>query len=293
MNIDFVIPGFSKCGTTTLCDLIGSHPDIYIPTVKEPGFFAENFSRGWDWYCDSFLDRDSKRLIGEGSTTYSSQEFAELACTRIQSRSPNCKFIFVARNPIDRLESSFREMHASGYKYAIVPDFHFGRALRQLPNMINDTKYWSLIQVYLRIVPRNQIHVLFLEDMENDPRAEVSRCFDFLGVGSNISGIDFNKRANAGSTKFCDTKLLRWFRTHKIASRFWNQIKVERQTKLMDRYRLRRKYNDPIHWDEFAKCAFNAVLRKDAITFLKEFGKSEDFWDFSKADPMKILKQAA
>jgi Sulfotransferase domain len=293
MNIDFVIPGFSKCGTTTLCDLIGSHPDIFIPAVKEPGYFAENFSRGWEWYCESFTDVGSEKLRGEGSTTYSSQEYAEVACQRILERSPNCKFIFVARNPIDRLESSFREMHASGYKYGIVTEFQFGRALRQLPNMLADSKYWSLIQVYLRQVPRQNIHVLFLEDLSRDPREEIRRCCEFLEVRVDLSNIDLSMRSNAGPTKLCDTKLLRWIRTHKVASRYWNQIKVHRQARLMDRYKLRRSFDEPIYWDEFAKCAFDAVLRKDAVAFLKEFGKPSDFWDFSKADSLAVLRKAA
>ncbi len=49
MQIDFIVPGFSKCGTTTLCDMLNSHEDVFIPPAKEPGYFAENFDRGWDW----------------------------------------------------------------------------------------------------------------------------------------------------------------------------------------------------------------------------------------------------
>jgi len=40
IRIDFLIPGFSKCGTTTLCALLAQHPSIYMPELKEPWYFS-------------------------------------------------------------------------------------------------------------------------------------------------------------------------------------------------------------------------------------------------------------
>ena len=40
IKIDFLVPGFSKCGTTTLCALLAQHPAIYIPELKEPWYFS-------------------------------------------------------------------------------------------------------------------------------------------------------------------------------------------------------------------------------------------------------------
>src|SRR3972149_1617207 len=116
MKLDFVVPGFSKCGTTTLCSLLGEHPDIFIPAMKEPNFFVKWYGNGWDWYEGLFVQARADQLWGDGSTGYSTTRIIDLSCRRILEHFPDTKFIFIARNPVKRLESSFREFHHSGYK---------------------------------------------------------------------------------------------------------------------------------------------------------------------------------
>src|SRR3990167_5845089 len=91
MNLNFVVPGFSKCGTTTLCALLNDHPDIFIPPIKEPNFFAFNYDKGWDHFQSLFNGARKDQLLGEGSTTYSTGEFGELAATRIAARFPDIR----------------------------------------------------------------------------------------------------------------------------------------------------------------------------------------------------------
>ena len=293
MKLDFIVPGFSKCGTTSLCKMLGAHPDIFIPEMKEPSYFAENYRLGWNWYLQSFTDRKQEKLSGEGSTVYSSLEYAKLVCQRIEPQFPKCKFIFIVRNPIERLESSFREMHASGYRYAVVPDYHFGRALRQLPNMVADTMYSQIMRIFLDHFPKEQIHVLFLEDMKLDAERELEKCFEFLDVDASSFEQAIVTRANASKTKVCDTKLLRWIRTGKVVAQYWNHIRVEKQEVIMKRFKLRRRFDDPIEWDDYAKCVFNHAIRSDAIEFLRMFGKPDNYWDFSKTDPLALMTKAA
>ena len=40
-NVDFLIIGAMKCGTTSLHDYLGKHPDIYTTTKKELHFFTD------------------------------------------------------------------------------------------------------------------------------------------------------------------------------------------------------------------------------------------------------------
>lgn len=278
--IEFCVPGFSKCGTTTLCDLLASHPEIFIPQAKEPGYFAENYARGKEWYLQSFFNQQNERLRGDGSTTYSSQEFADVASDRILEQSPDCKFIFIARNPRSRLESSFREMHASGHKYGILPDFEFGKALQQLPNMIADTLYWKLISVFRQKLPDAQMHVLFLEELQRDPVREIHACLDFLGVPR--TPLERQKRQlNTAEHKMCDTHLLRWLQTNRFASLLWRQLSPQQQEWFTSRLSLRNPFSINIVWDDYAKDVFNRVVKPDAIQFLAHYGKPSDFWNLN------------
>ncbi len=291
MTIDFVVPGFSKCGTTTLCDMLNSHSEIFIPKGKEPGYFAENFHRGWEWYLQGLSPRRGEQLAGDGSTTYSSQEFAALACQRILDHSPECKFIFIARDPKKRLESSFREMHASAYKYGISPSFKFGRALRQLPNMIADTMYWKLINIFRSLVPDDRIHVLFLQDLRQHSVHEYERCLAFLGVPAEPLP---NRRLqlNPASSKVCDTRLLRFVRTHPLASRLWGRLSPDTQESLIARLRLRRPFNTRIVWDDYALDIFERVIAPDARQFLTNYGKPLEFWNLQTKDSSKENRAA-
>ncbi len=294
MQLDFVIPGFSKCGTTTLCFWLAKHPRVFLPPCKEPGYFADQFHQGWNWYMLGFLDRKPTDIIGEASTIYSSLEYAQLSLNRILERFPECKFIFIARNPIDRLESSFGEMHASGYKYGVATEYEFSSALTQLPNMLWDTLYWRILQIYLRHVPRDRIHVMFLEDLETNPLYEVNCCLEFLGL-DHVSQIDnAGLRANSRSSKLCDTRIFRW-----LCQRPWfnvalSRIPHEMHPAILRALRLQRPFPNQINWDDHAKRLLHQEVIPEAIHFLRFAGKPESFWDFSRIEVAHVpLRRAA
>ena len=83
MKLDFVVPGFSKCGTTTLCSLLSEHPDIFIPGIKEPNFFVKWYAKGWDWYEGLFDEASEHQLCGDGSTGYTTTRIVDRSCRRI------------------------------------------------------------------------------------------------------------------------------------------------------------------------------------------------------------------
>ncbi len=43
---NFLIIGASHSGTTSLYNYLKSHPDIFMSSTKEPGFFAFDFAAG-------------------------------------------------------------------------------------------------------------------------------------------------------------------------------------------------------------------------------------------------------
>ena len=51
MRVDFIVPGFSKCGTTTLCFLLNQHPDIFLPLREADFFGTPGYAEHWDVYA--------------------------------------------------------------------------------------------------------------------------------------------------------------------------------------------------------------------------------------------------
>ena len=287
MNLKFVVPGFSKCGTTTLCSLLGDHPDIFIPKEKEPAYFAYNFQKGWKWYEESFLSARPGQLCGEGSTFYTAAEFAEVACQRMLDVFPDLKFIFIARNPITRLESSFREMHHSGYKYAIQADYSIGNALRDLPNMIADTRYWQRLNTFRQLVPDERIHVLFLEDLKKNQQVELAKCFRFLGVDPAKHVQQSKRRLNAASEKLYDSKLYRAIQNHSWSNALWNRLSPNSRSIFTKVFHLRRPFRKPIEWREADRAWAAGELADDSRAFLQWAGKPDDTWQL----PSNCLNQ--
>jgi hypothetical protein len=282
MNLKFVVPGFSKCGTTTLCSLLGEHPDIFIPSQKEPAYFAYNYHRGWDWYENAFFQVAREgQLCGEGSTFYTAEEFAEVACQRMLNQFPDLKFIFIARHPIKRLESSFREMHHSGYKYAIQADYSIGLALKNLPNMIADTRYWERLNTFRNSVPDERIHVLFLEDLRKNQQEELEKCLEFLGVDPTKHIHQNQRRLNAASEKLYDSRLYRAIQNHAWSGAIWKRLHPNARAVLTKALRLRRPFREAIEWTAEEKAWVVDQLAEDSRAFLQWAGKPVDTWDLA------------
>jgi hypothetical protein len=278
--IDFFVPGFSKCGTTTLCAMLAEHPDLFVPDEKEPNFFAHAFGEGWDWYAKFFEPARPGQKLGDGSTFYSTAEAAETACARIVQHYPETRFLFIARNPIKRLESSYREMHHSGECYGIDAPYSIGEALRQFPNMIEDTLYWQRLSVYRNHVPDDRIHVLFLEDFRRQAAKELVRCFEFLGVDPSPPRERLDQRLNAGEDKMYDSRLMRFIRRRAWLRGEWNRLSDYRKRQFSRWLRLRRPFTQPIVWDAKTREWVKEQLDDDMRRLLAYCGKPGDFWQY-------------
>jgi hypothetical protein len=281
IQIDFLVPGFSKCGTTTLCALLDQHPGLFIPGIKEPWFFsAYHFEERKEEYCQFFAPANEGQLLGEGSVSYSGYKTEKISIERIRENNPDCRFIFIARNPVKRIESSYREMHHSGVKFALNAPYVLSDNFEMFPQMIQDSRYFERIGKYLDAFGEESLIVLFLEDLRDNAQAELGRCFRHLGLDDSFE-VDAGIQLNAGETKLYDTKLLRYFRT-----RAWSGFRLARypqevQDKWLQPLGLRRPFRRPISWDARARSVVEEQVFPDARSFLEKFGKSTDFWDLS------------
>ncbi len=289
-NVNFFVPGFSKCGTTTLCSLLGDHPEIFIPACKEPNFFAMAFHRGWDWYTDLFEEADG-RCSGEGSTFYTAKNFENSAVENIAEHYADSKIIFIARNPFTRIESSYREHHHSGHKYGVHVPHDLEQTLRDFPNIIDDTSYWSRLSAYRKQIDDQQIHILFFEDLLANQELELRKCFEFLGVDADVTVENPTRQLNPGSRKRYDTAIMRRIRTSKMASSAWAMLPVKKRLALESKDFFRKPFKQKIEWSAAARNFTLEKLADEASQFLEFAGKPADYWDLS--EPATKVRAAA
>jgi hypothetical protein len=280
VKIDFLVPGFSKCGTTTLCALLGMHPGIFIPKIKEPWYFsADDFERQHRHYEEHFAPSTKDQLKGEGSISYSGAEYEDTAVERIYTNNPDCKFIFIARNPRQRIESSYREMHHSGVQYGVNAPYALNECLTAFPQIIRDTLYWQRIGKYRHRFGDDSVLVLFLEELQDNVGACLCRCIEHLGLTPYDYSEVGKPRLNRGQDKLYDTRLLRYVRNNRYLGPRLARIGPFQQDKLLAPLKLRLAFGRrAIHWDEESQRRLRQEVYPDALAFLDFYGKDPSFW---------------
>ncbi|MCB9037167.1 MAG: sulfotransferase [Lewinellaceae bacterium] len=284
MKLHFVVAGFSKCGTTTLCSMLMAHPHLFIPPrAKEPRFFSrENYPLYWNWYRNFFYAAPADALLGEGSVSYTEYEFAHASVRRLTWHFPDIKVILIARDPVDRIESSYREMHNSGTDWGVNCPFNIRDALAKLPNMLHDTKYGEILHLYKQYIPDENILILFQEDLRARPEEVLKRCFNFLGVAPMSVAPVKNKNLNRGTDKYYDTPMLRELWKTKLydnATDAIYRIPVAVKNQFLPQLHLRKPFGkEQLEWPKDARERLVHALSKGPELFLTQHGKDLSFW---------------
>lgn len=101
-----IVGGAEKAGTTSLYTYLAAHPETCASSNKETDYFRGNVSDLSDYmryfkHCDA-----AASVLLESSPGYLAE--ADTVAPRIGKLLPNSKMIFLLREPIERLKSSFR-----------------------------------------------------------------------------------------------------------------------------------------------------------------------------------------
>ncbi|MFK7960395.1 MAG: sulfotransferase [Phycisphaerales bacterium] len=181
---DFLVIGAQKSGTSSLCDVLGRHPDVFVCDPKEPYFFshAEVWARGMDWYRERFAAAGDARMIGEGSTTYTQHHLYPDAPARLAEHLPNARLIFIARDPLERIRSHWMHLRSRENRETRP----FNEAVRERPEYLDHSRYDHQLSLYRAHYPDAQMLVLQFEPYRADPGPVIERTLAFLGVDPDV-----------------------------------------------------------------------------------------------------------
>jgi hypothetical protein len=199
MNNFALIIGAMKCGTTSLFSYLAQHPQISPCSKKEPNFFSNdlNWSKGFDCY-QSLWDWDSTahKFAMEASVNYTKAHHFIHTTDRILSlkeQGVNFKFIYIMRNPLDRIESHYTHGQAMSWKSTIKP---ISEGINR--HLIETSRYAKQIEVYYQKFSADSILLLNFDDLKADPHSIIRKLCRFLDVDPDykFEGIDTIHNAN-------------------------------------------------------------------------------------------------
>lgn len=179
----FFLAGAPKAGTTYIADVLGCHPDIFMPVTKEPAFFSRDpekghYERGWRFYQKTFHDAGADQRIGEASTLYFHD--ADSAAL-IREAIPNARIVIVLRNPVDRVYSNYWQYIKSGFDLPAM-DKLVEQGGDPLEHMIGVSHYPGHVRRFLDVFGSDRVLILTYEALSRDPAAVMKRILGFVGV---------------------------------------------------------------------------------------------------------------
>ncbi|MFB6356193.1 MAG: sulfotransferase domain-containing protein [bacterium] len=194
---DFILIGGQKCGTSSLFFHLKNHPGIYEPDNKEINYFTDKYARPAQWYRDYFTS-DPDLLNFEATTYYL---FHPLAPKRIKQDLPNCKFIVLLRNPVDRTQSHYHHNirndreelpfpeaikkeseRIKGEVERIIKEDHYVSFSHRHYSYLTRSLYVKSLSNWLEFFPRERFLIIQSEEFFQHPWNVMKSIEKFLGI---------------------------------------------------------------------------------------------------------------
>lgn len=219
---NFIIIGSTKCASSSLHFYLNQHPQICMSNIKETGFFSLRYAKGLDFYQQYFNEATNEKAIGETTPTYC---FLPYVAERIYKHFPNIKLVLCLRNPVDRAFSSWHmktglaeetmsfkdSMDISfkmqdytrttlagpaGENYWIDNQKNFNAKDELRPRTyIIAGEYAKIIKLYLNYFNRDQIKIIFFDDLKYKQNETLTDLYNFLEV-DNTYNLDVKEPVN-------------------------------------------------------------------------------------------------
>lgn len=190
MKAGFIGIGAQKCATSWLHDILAGHNEVATSDPKELNYFNANYERGDHWYEQHFDVVATSKIAGEFSPNYF---MSGDAVERAYRYNPDMRLLVLLRDPVDRMFSN--HLHEIRKKH-IPEDLSFADAMERNPAYSMQSHYKLCISRWLDVFPREQLLVLFAEDISTQPKTAFEKLALHLGISSDVDDQALGKRSH-------------------------------------------------------------------------------------------------
>jgi len=273
------IAGAPKAGTTFLYQQLKGNKVFFFPAIKELNFFSNKaLDQSSNYYQDyrvnniteylrHYKESKSEKYLVDSSVSYFS--FKQCA-EEIYLFNNDAKFIFILRNPVQRTFSHYKMDQRMGYASKSFSEYiHQAESYPfHYRNYILNSKYYECIYNYVSLFGKENVCILFLEDLEKS----LYDLADFLGLSEGvIEDIKINKKVNTAKKP-----------NNPVANYFYKNRKVSNSLKKYIPENILKIYkhfffNSDIQKDEIIKedSDYLKKLFREDIQKLSEFTKKD------------------
>jgi Sulfotransferase domain len=215
---NFFIVGAPKCGTTALYEYLRPHPSIFMPTLKEPHYFASDLGgyppvRTLREYTEMFAESTPSHLrVGEASVYYLR---SAVAIANIREFNPEARIIAMFRNPVEMVHSLHSQLLYVSEESE--PDFEAAWRLQErrsrgldLPPKSRGAflvqyrevgQFGTQVERLLSHFPPEQVKLILFDDFTASPQRVYDETIAFLQLPhdgrTEFPRINENKRARS------------------------------------------------------------------------------------------------
>ncbi|RMH37649.1 MAG: sulfotransferase [Nitrospirae bacterium] len=248
-QIDFIIIGAQKAGTTTLFRLLNEHPQIHMPLEKEAPFFTQNHACESNalrnYLAETFGNAPENKLWGKATPSYLCDPSA---ARKIRKVLPHIKLIVILRDPIDRtfshyLMSTRRRIESRNFSEVVQcliedPALSQTRILPYSWEAENScylawSEYGRLLKPYSDFISHGQLLILFMDELAHNPLSLLDKIMTFLGLETGFMPKNIGRRYHVGGSQLRFPSVYKWF-THESKKllppkwqrlvRFWAEL---------------------------------------------------------------------
>ena len=206
-QVDFMIIGVQKGGTTALASFLNAHPQLVMAEGKEVHLFdSPDYSPAWsaadidERYARHFPDSSGEgagQLCGEATPIY--LYWPEII-PELYRYNPRLRLVVILRDPAERACSQYAMEYHRGNEsrslaVALLLEYfrlkrspgRGGTSARRIHSYLSRGKYARQLEVVRRYFPDEQILVLDNSELLGQHRLALQRVFAFLGVDDSVA----------------------------------------------------------------------------------------------------------
>ena len=197
-NIQLMIVGAPKIGTSSLLRYLAQHPDIYTHPQPEMTFFLQDheYVRGYQWAYRKYFSKcpQGKQLIAKNVMVMCSREIMK----RIYEHNPEIHLVVLLREPVARAYSAYWWARRRGWEN--IKTFEDALAAeeerlnenwfkwRQCAYKFNST-YYLHVKNLITQFGKNQVHCILTDTLKTDAEKICQRLFKVMEINTNFQPI--------------------------------------------------------------------------------------------------------